>query len=44
LASQNKQAYDPGDAKKVASFRAEDIDYIDKNGDETKGVMDFNES
>jgi uncharacterized protein (TIGR02246 family) len=37
LARQYEQAYNSGDAKKVASFCAEDVDYIDQNGDETKG-------
>src|SRR5689334_9292116 len=37
LATQYEQAYNSGDAKKVASFCAEDVAYIDQNGDETKG-------
>jgi uncharacterized protein (TIGR02246 family) len=32
-----QQAYDRGDAKTLASFYAEDIDYIDQDGAETKG-------
>jgi uncharacterized protein (TIGR02246 family) len=32
-----QDAYDRGDAKALASFYAEDIDYIDQDGAETKG-------
>jgi uncharacterized protein (TIGR02246 family) len=32
-----QQAYDRGDAKTLTSFYAEDIDYIDQDGVETKG-------
>jgi len=32
-----QQAYDSGDAKTLASFYAEDVDYIDQDGTQTKG-------
>jgi uncharacterized protein (TIGR02246 family) len=32
-----QEAYDRGDAKALASFYAEDVDYIDEDGVETKG-------
>ena len=32
-----QEAYDRGDAKALASFYAEDVDYIDEDGAETKG-------
>jgi uncharacterized protein (TIGR02246 family) len=32
-----QEAYDRGDAKALASFYAEDVDYIDQDGAETKG-------
>src|ERR1700752_2975494 len=32
-----QEAYDRGDAKALASFYAEDVDYIDEEGAETKG-------
>src|SRR5271166_2446289 len=32
-----QEAYDRGDAKTLASFYAEDVDYIDQDGAETKG-------
>jgi hypothetical protein len=31
------EAYDKGDAKALAEFYAEDVDYIDQDGAETKG-------
>ena len=34
---QYQEAYDRGDAKALASFYAEDVDYIDEDGAETKG-------
>src|ERR1700745_200499 len=32
-----QEAYDRGDAKTLASFYAEDVDYIDQDGVEVKG-------